>query len=148
MARPPSDIDIKHFEELCAYHFTVEEMAAALRLSKRTLLRKIKVDPYKTLWEDGEANGRQLVKRRGFELMKQDNSAGVQAWIHQTKMVLGFSEKKNLELTGKDGGPIRTFDYSKLSDEQLQQFEPLLAALAASGGNAGGDQGGAPPSAG
>jgi hypothetical protein len=144
MARAPADIDLAHFAKLCAYHFTVEEMAAALNLSKRTLLRKIKVDPYKTLWEDGEANGRQLVKRRGFELMEKDGSVGVQAWIHQTKLILKFSERQNVELTGKNGGPIQTFDYSKLSNEQLEQLEPILAALAAAGGNAGGDQGGTP----
>jgi hypothetical protein len=142
MARPPADIDLKHFEELCVFHFTVEEMAAALKVSKRTLLRKLKVDPFKTLWEDGEANGRQLVKRRGFALMAMDNSAGVQAWIHQTKMILHFSDKQAVELTGKNGGPIQTFDYSKLTDEQLSQLEPILAALATAGGNAGGDQSG------
>lgn len=153
MSRAPADIDLKHFETMCQYQFTVEEMAAALKISKRTLLRKIKVDPYKTLWDDGAANGRQLVKRRGFVLMEMDNSAGVQAWIHQTKMVLGWNDKQNLELTGKNGGPIQTFDYSKLTDEQLTQLEPILAALAtagenAGGGQSGGSQGGTPAPAG
>jgi hypothetical protein len=72
----------------------------------------------------------------------------VQAWIHQTKMVLKFSEKQNLELTGKDGGPIQTFDCSKFTNEQLEQFEPVLAALAAARGNAGGGQGGEAPTSG
>ncbi len=142
MARAPADIDLKHFETLCQYHFTEEEMAAALKLSKRTLIRKIKVDPYKTLWEDGKANGRAFLKRRGFEFASMDNSAGVQAWQHMTKNLLGWSDKAAMELTGKNGGPIQTFDYSKLSDEQLTQLEPILAAIATAGGNAGGDQGG------
>lgn len=143
MSRAPAEIDLKHFEELCSYHFTVEEMAAAMRLSKRTLLRKIKVDPYKSLWEAGEANGRQLVKRRGFELMKQDNSAGVQAWIHQTKMVLKFSEKQNVELTGKGGGPVQTIDLSELTNDQIDQLERIATALTAAGGLAGGNPPGA-----
>lgn len=141
MARPPADIDLKHFEKMCAFQFTVEEMAAALKISKRTLLRKLKQPEFKTLWDDGAANGRQLVKRRGFELMEINNSAGVQAWIHQTKMILHFSEKNALELTGKNGGPVQMLDLSKLSDEQITQLEAIATALAAAGGNAPGDQG-------
>jgi hypothetical protein len=141
MSRAPAEIDLKHFEKMCSYQFTVEEMAAALKISKRTLLRKIKVDPYKTLWDDGAANGRQLVKRRGFELMAMDNSAGVQAWIHQTKHVLGWNDKAALELTGKNGGPVQILDLSKLSDEQIAQLEAIATALAAAGGVAKGDPG-------
>lgn len=143
MARAPADIDLNKFRKLCQFQFTLEEMAAALDLSKRTLIRKIKVDPYKTLWEDGAANGRAFLKRRGYEFASRDDAVGERAWEHLTKHVLGWSEKQNLELTGKNGGPIQTFDYSKLTDEQLKQLEPILAALATAGGDAGGDQGGA-----
>ena len=142
MARPAADIDLKHFEKLCAYHFTVEEMAAAFNLSKRTLLRKLKEQPYKTLWECGEANGRQLVKRRGFELMAMDNSAGVQAWIHQTRHILKWADKSAMELTGKNGGPISTVDLTKATDEQLAALEALFGSLAGPGENDIGDQGG------
>lgn len=134
MARQPADIDLKHFETMCQYQFTVEEMAAALKLSKRTLIRKIKVDPYKTLWEDGKASGRAFVKRRCYELMSLDNSAGVQATIHLSKHVLGWTDKAALELTGKDGGPVQVIDYSKLSNEQIDQLEAIASALAATGG--------------
>lgn len=143
MARQPAEIDLKHFETMCQYQFTVEEMAAALKLSKRTLIRKIKIDPWKTLWEDGAASGRSFLKRRGFEFAAREDSVGERAWEHLTKHVLGWSDKAAVELTGKNGGPIQTFDYSKLSNEQLEQLEPILAALATAGGNAGGDQGGA-----
>lgn len=143
MARPPADIDLKHFEMLCSFHFTIEEMAAALKMSKRNLIRLLKTDPLKTLWEDGEANGRQLVKRRGFALMEMNNSAGVQAWIHQTKMILHFSDKQNVELTGKNGGPLQTIDLSKLSNDQIDQLERIATALTAGGGPAGGDTSGA-----
>jgi hypothetical protein len=143
MSRPPADIDLKHFEKLCSYHFTVEEMAAAMKVSKRTLLRKLKVDPFKTLWEDGKANGRQLVKRRGFALMEMDNSAGVQAWIHQTKMICGYSDKQAVELTGKNGGPVQTIDLSKLTNDQIDQLERIATALTAADGLAGGNPAGA-----
>ena len=141
--RWPADIDLAHFEKLCAYHFTEEEMAAALKISKRTLIRKLKADPYKALWEDGKANGRQLVKRRGFALMELNNSAGVQAWIHQTKMILGYSDKQAVELTGKNGGPVQTIDLSKLTNDQIDQLERIATSLTAAGGFAGGNPAGA-----
>ena len=139
MARPPADIDLKHFETMCSYQFTVEEMAAALKISKRTLLRKLKQPEFKALWDDGAANGRQLVKRRGFELMGLDTSAGVQAWIHQTKMILGWNDKAALELTGKNGGPVQTIDLSKLTNDQIDQLERIATALTAAGGPVGGN---------
>src|SRR6185437_1733930 len=40
---------------------------------------------------------------------------------------LGLSDKT--ELSGRDGGPIRTIDLSKLSDDELAAAEPVLAAL-------------------
>jgi hypothetical protein len=119
--RPPAEIGLKHFKKMCAYHFTVEEMAAALNISKRTLVRRLRDDPLKTLWQDGEANGRQLIKRRGFELMALDNSAGVQAWIHQTKHILKWTDKSLLEHTGKDGAPI-PIRIESLTNAQIDQL--------------------------
>lgn len=143
MARAPADIDLKHFETMCQYQFTVEEMAAALKLSKRTLIRKIKVDPWKTLWEDGAASGRSFLKRRGFEFASREDAVGERAWEHLTKHVLGWSDKAAVELTGKNGGPVQTIDLSKLTNDQIDQLERIATALAAAGGLAGGNPAGA-----
>jgi hypothetical protein len=99
IGRPPAEIDLKHFRKMCMYQFTVEELAAALKLSKRTLLKKIKQPEYLEAWEQGLADGRVRVKRRGFELMEIKGSAGVQAWIHMTKHVLGWTDKSAIELS-------------------------------------------------
>jgi hypothetical protein len=50
---------------MCQFQFTIEEMAAALKISKRTLIRKIKV---KTLWEDGAASGLNSTSARAPKL--------------------------------------------------------------------------------
>lgn len=136
--RPPSQLDEKHFETLCQYQFTQEEMAAALKVSLRTLKRKIKDEPFKTLWEDGAASGRAFLKRRGYEYAARDDAVGVRAWEHLTKHVLGWTDKHGVELTGKNGGPVQTIDLSKLSNDQIDQLERIATALAAAGGAAGG----------
>lgn len=52
-----------------------------------------------------------------------------------------------VELTGKDGGPIRTEDarpdLSRLTDDQVEALESLLSAAADVGGGQGGE--GSPP---
>lgn len=42
-----------------------------------------------------------------------------------------------VEHTGKDGGPIQTVDWSKLTDEQFAACEPLIRALAGAADPAG-----------
>jgi hypothetical protein len=126
MARAPADIDLKHFETMCQYQFTVEEMAAALKISKRTLLRKLKLPEFKVLWDQGAAAGKARVKRRGFELMDQPGSAGVQAWIHQTRLVLGWSDKTSLELTGKNGGPVQSINGTMTPQQAAAAYASTL----------------------
>lgn len=104
--RPPSQIDLKKFKKLCQYHFTVVELAASLDVSRRTLLRKLKVEPYKTIWAEGEANGRAFLKRRGFEFAAMDSSQGERAWEHLTKNMLGWSDRLSAELADKNGGSL------------------------------------------
>lgn len=47
--------------------------------------------------------------------------------------------KDKVELTGKDGGPIKTQDLSRLSDEQLAALDAILGTVADAGGGEGGD---------
>lgn len=54
-----------------------------------------------------------------------------------------FNEWKNkigLEHTGKDGGPIKTIDLSKLNDEQLAKLEQLASAVGLSDNTSGAEQ--------
>ena len=49
---------------------------------------------------------------------------------------------QSIELSGKGGGPVQTFDVGKLSDEQLEQLTTLAAAASEPGGAGEGGEGG------
>jgi hypothetical protein len=55
--------------------------------------------------------------------------------------MLGLRAPRRTELTGRAGGPIQTIDVSKLSYEQLIQFESILAAAAPAGDAEAGESG-------
>lgn len=49
-------------------------------------------------------------------------------------------QPRKVELTGAGGGPIKTQDLSRLSDEQLSALNAILGSVADAGGGAGGDE--------
>lgn len=56
-----------------------------------------------------------------------------------------YTNKRHLEHTGKDGGPIETVDLSKLTGEELNQLERIFSPLARSGDDAAAHPGGEEP---
>ena len=50
-----------------------------------------------------------------------------------------YGDRTRHELTGRDGGPIQTFDLSRLTDEQLAQLNGIHESLAPLGGGESGD---------
>lgn len=75
-------------------------------------------------------------------LKKKAKRGNLYAVVKALEWIIG-KPKQELELTGKDGGPIRVrADLSRLNAAQLEQLEQLLALAAP---DAGGSPGGAPP---
>jgi len=68
-------------------------------------------------------------------------------WTHrlnaagQIRDMLGLRAPRRTELTGRGGGPVQTIDASKLSYDQLIQFESILAAAASGGDVEAGESG-------
>lgn len=60
------------------------------------------------------------------------------ATIFACKARPGIKWTERVEHTGKDGGPIETFDVTKLSDEELNQLEALRRKATVDRGNTGG----------
>lgn len=85
---------------------TIVEAAAVLKVTKRTLLRRLEEPKFKDAWEQGQAEGRASLRRLQWRHAKMPNSAGVSMTIHLSKHHLGQTEKAALELTGQNGGPI------------------------------------------
>lgn len=50
-----------------------------------------------------------------------------------------YGDRTRHELTGAGGGPIKTQDLSRLSDEQLAALDAILGTVADAGGGEGGD---------
>jgi hypothetical protein len=147
--RPPVPITAKTLRGLGRLQPTLDEVASVFGCTKRTVQHHLKANPeLAQALEDGKNAGRLNLRRTQLRHAEGTGSGAVNMAIHLGKHWLGQTDKSLVEMTGKNGGPIQTFDYSKLSDDQLAQFETFLTAIAVSNGNAGGNQGGTPPAAG
>ena len=49
-----------------------------------------------------------------------------------------YGDRIRAEITGKNGGPIQTFDLGNLSVDELERLDSILARVAQQGGGAGG----------
>jgi hypothetical protein len=70
---------------------------------------------------------------------KNLDPARVRAAIDALDKAARLMQPRKIELTGKDGGPIRTHDLSRLPDEKLVALAALLSAGSDAGGSSGGD---------
>src|SRR5437763_16162377 len=125
MARPEAKIDLAELEKLAGMQCTNEEIAAFFGVSKRTILRKCKVEKFRDSIERGRAKGRVSVRRSLFKLA---NAGNVAAAIFLSKNLLGYRDVMNTEHTGLAGGPIQIAakpDLSGLTDEELKQLRAI-----------------------
>jgi alkylated DNA nucleotide flippase Atl1 len=60
-------------------------------------------------------------------------------WLMSKIAPKRFGDRTHHELTGRDGGPIKTQDLSRLTDEQLSALNAILGTVADAGGSEGGD---------
>ena len=121
MARPESKIDLVELEKLCGMQCTDEEVAAFFGVSTRTIERRRRVERFREAMERAKAKGRVSVRRNLFRLASGGNVA---AAIFLAKNLLGYRDVLSNEHSGPNGGPI-PIDYSKLSDEDLEQLQQL-----------------------
>ena len=105
---------------------TEEEASASLRLSVKTFREMIRIDARaKAAWEDGRQLGRVSIRRKQFALADRHP----QMAIFLGKQYLGQNEISVIEHSGRDGGPIKTLDLTKLdAGERKNLREALIAA--------------------
>ena len=104
--RPPAHIDEHLLLQMAQAHFTQEEIAAVMKISERTLVKKLRESPLHEIWERGKAMGRASLRRLQWKHAQMANSAGVCMSIHLSKHWLGETEKAAIELSGKNGQPF------------------------------------------
>lgn len=75
------------------------------------------------------------------ELEPNDRRVRVDAlkWLASKRKPKVYGDRTQHELTGAGGGPIKTQDLSRLSDEQLTALNAILGTVADAGGGEGGD---------
>lgn len=121
-------IKISELKRLCELQCSLDEIAAAFFISVDQLKKLIDKDPaIKAAIEYGQSTGKISLRRKQFRLASSSASMA----IHLGKQYLGQTDKSSLEVSGPDGGPIESFDYSKLSpDERTALRQSLETATA------------------
>lgn len=117
--RPEAAIDTDTLEKLAGLACTIEEAAAVLKISKRTLLRRLENPKYKRVWEEGLAKANVSLRRRQWAVAMSDSASAVTMLLHLSKHRLGQNDKSIVEMTGKNGGPVQLLELAGMSREEL-----------------------------
>lgn len=119
----PTDADRSFVERAVMAGSRIEDIAAALNIHDDTLRKHYR---YEIM------TARERLKGEAVRVLMDSLTDGS---LDAAKFVLarqaGWTEKVSAELTGSNGGPIRTettFDLSTMTDEQLAAYRTLHAA--------------------
>lgn len=122
--RPSITVDAEKVELMAAMGCTVEEIAAELRISKRTLMRRQKDPKFLESIERGKARGRATLRRLQW---KSANAGNVTAQIWLGKQLLGQRDQFALDHNVKAVIDVTVND---LTRSLLQSPKALAAAEA------------------
>jgi hypothetical protein len=125
--RKATQIDLTQLEGLCALQCTDEEIASWFNVSVRTVQSRRKQATFAEVMRRGRAKGRINVRRAQMRLLERGNGS-IAIWLG--KNLLG--QRDSMQITGADGGPIRTEskpDFSRLSEDELRVLLSTLAKL-------------------
>lgn len=119
-------IKISELKRLCELQCSLEEIAAAFFITVDALKKLMDKDPaIKAAIDHGNSTGKISLRRKQFRLASSSASMA----IHLGKQYLGQHDRSQVELSGPEGGPIESFDYSKLSpDERIALRQSLETA--------------------
>ncbi len=123
-------IKLTAVKKLAALHCTQEEIAAYFGISLIVLRRVMKNDErVAECIREGQATGKISLRRKQFGLAGYNAAMA----IHLGKQLLDQTDKSALTLSGPDGGPVETLDYSKLTlDERAALRKVLTKAVQSS----------------
>lgn len=100
-----------------------KEAAAVLGISERTFREMIRIDAKaREVWETGRELGKASIRRAQFALATRYP----QMAIYLGKQYLGQTEVSVIEHSGRDGGPIKTLDLTKLTPQGRQDLRKIL----------------------
>jgi AraC-like DNA-binding protein len=128
--RPPGQPHVMPFEATDDQRAKVKEYARVCNDDQIAILVGISVSTLQRHFRAELDEGRaQVTATIGAKLIAQALAGDKASMIFYLKTRGGWSQKH--ELVGKDGGPIRTFDLSGYSPEQLKLLMPIIDQLIA-----------------
>jgi hypothetical protein len=123
----PDEATLKQIGGLGRIQVTTKEGAAWFSVSEPTFLKFLADNPEaRTAFDDGKQVGLTSLRRTQFRLAEKNAAMA----IFLGKNYLGQSDKLDHQHTGANGGPIQTFDLSKLPEADLDKLESLLQRAA------------------
>lgn len=103
--RPRFELDDEGLEELrklAGLGCTYDDVAAWFKVSRETIIRRMKEPRFRDAWEQGQGRGRVSLRRTQFELAKRSATMA----IFLGKQILGQRDVVDQRLTGPGGGPL------------------------------------------
>jgi hypothetical protein len=119
MARKKIPIDLAKVEQLASICGTQEEIASALGISVDTLSRRTKDSAdFAEVFRRGKLKGNLHAKSKLRAAINKGEAWAIKLYL--ATQCEGWSEKSQLELTGKNGGPIETKENKELTGAELK----------------------------
>lgn len=149
-AHEPTDQSRAYVKAMAGYGIPQEDICTVLGISDATLRKHYAHEIATAAIEANARVAESLFKQatgapaefdKNGNLVRAEQPRVPACGIFWMKTRGGWRETHRHEHTGRDGKPIQHLDLSRLSDEQLEKFEELLALVGAESA-AGGDQGG------
>lgn len=116
-------IKISEIRSIAALQCSTREAAAFFGIRHSLFKHILDTDPVaKDAWEDGQGKGKMLIRQRQMKL--SENSASMAIWLG--KQYLGQKDVVVQEISGPDGGPVKTLSVEKLNEEERNLLRELI----------------------
>lgn len=116
---------VSEIRRLARLMTTEQEAAGYFGIPLRTFREMLRIDvKARKAWDEGQQVGKVSIRRKQYRLAdKHPNMA-----IFLGKQYLGQKDITISEISGRDGAPIESIDYKKLSDDELKTLARILEA--------------------
>lgn len=110
-------------KRLSTLQCTAEEIATFFGITVKKWRSILEADEViRDAFNQGQTDGKLSLRRKQFRLAGDNASMA----IHLGKQYLGQHDKSQVELSGPGGGPVETFDYSKLDEDERASLRKTL----------------------
>ena len=116
-------VKVSQIREMSRIQATVDEAASVLGVTVKAFREMLRIDvKAREAWEFGRNDGKVSIRRKQFRLADRYP----QMAIFLGKQYLGQSEVQVVEHSGRDGGPIKTLDLTKLDAKGRSDLREIL----------------------